>query len=90
MTEDIIIALSKSRNKKIVPLSIIFRFAEYLRQYGVRPGINMDSIEYVMFRKDMIYELIGDNIFVKGVLPQISDGTLLYYAEAFKKEILHE
>ena len=83
-TEKVIVHLLKADRKKYLPLSRLYRFVAYLRQQleneeilspdaRVIFDVSFDSIERTVQYNDLVYDLIDDKIFLKGVLPTIQD-----------------
>ena len=83
-TEKVIVNLLKADKKKYLTISRLYRFAAYLRHQLEKEAdlspyakvvfdINFDAIERTVQFNDMIYDLVDDKIFLKGVLPTIDD-----------------
>ena len=82
--EMVIVNLFKADNKKYLSLSRLCHFIAYFRKQlenksnlssdiKVILNVNFDTIERVIEYNDLVYELIGDTIFLKGILPTTQD-----------------
>lgn len=97
-TEKVIVNLLWADQKKFLPISRLFRFVSYIgqqleEQQVLHPDakvvfdVNFDAIERTVQYNDMVYDLIGDKIFLKGVLPSVEENDLLKsFAKRFAEE----
>lgn len=99
-TEKVIVNLLWADQKKYLPISRLFRFVSYIgqqleEQQILHPNakvvfdVNFDAIERTVQYNDMVYDLIGDKIFLKGVLPSVEENDpLTSFAKKFAEEFV--
>ena len=83
-SEKVIVNLLAADKKKYLSIPRLYRFVAFLRQElenkevissntQIVFDVNFDSIERTVLYNDMVYDLIGDKIYLKGILPEILD-----------------
>lgn len=78
-TEELIIYLIHADKAKSVSLARLYSFEAYLRKQlkGILSfscDINSDQIERLLYFKNLVYDLVGDDILIiEGILPTLKD-----------------
>ena len=83
-SEKVIVNLLKVDQKKYLPIPRLYRFVAFLWKQLQDNGayssgipivfdVNFDSIERTVQYNDLVYDLVGDNIYLKGRLPDLED-----------------
>lgn len=92
-TEELVIYLIHADKRKSVSLARLYRFDAYLRKQlnditSFSCDISSDNIERLVYFKNLVYDLVGDVLIIKGILPTLKnkDEVLILLAEEFVKE----